>query len=350
MPEKVINIDGLSQAAKTYDPMLKTLPFLTLDPALTKLGINLLQVGDGENIEITQQRRGGILKPMSLTADDELDGDEKEMIRFVEMGLTPKKAYAALKDNIENYTSEKKVLNNVTAVNQQTKQHPFEAQIVMAKVTTVAEDLLDALFHSKRDESDLSPMGITDGFYTLQDNFIAAGAITEGKKNLIAAGSFDAPTAEDNWVAYTSLVAWLRSLDPMLRKSQFALYVPGGVLLNVMDAMGNKFRYLNDVNMNAVETILREKALCPGLSIKTDACLGTGTRIFATALGSLDYGMTGLGDKDFVQIRTPYKNPNWFQTWMQFEVGQRIKSLHPKMFAMSDGTTESLSLSGDYIS
>lgn len=222
----VVNIEGLTQAAKTYDPILKTLPSLTLAPKLEKLGINLLEVSDGENIEITQERRGGILKPMSLTADDNVDASNEELIRFKEMGLTPKKAYAALKDNIENYTSQKKVLNNVMKVNEQTKQHPFEAQIIMAKIITVGEDQIDSLFHAKRDEADLSPLGITDGYYTLQDKFVAAAEISEAKKNLITIGALTTPATEDDLVAWKSILAWIRSLNPTLRNSQFMVYIP----------------------------------------------------------------------------------------------------------------------------
>lgn len=346
----LINVEKLTQTAKEYNPILKTLPSLTLAPKLEKLGINLLEVGDGENIETTEERRGGILKPMGVTTDSTLDGSKEELIRYVEMGLLPKQAYAALKDNIMNYTSEVKILNSVKKVNQQTKEHPFAARILMAKVLTVGEDQIDALFHAKRDVDDQSPLGITDGYYTLMDSFVAAAEISEAKKNLISIGSLATPATEADYAAWTSIVAWVRSLHPAMRNSQFGIYIPGAIMLNIMDALANKFKYISDVTIDMVQTKLREHAIAPGLVIITDPCLGTGTRIFACALGSLDYGMTGLGDAQFVQVRNPYTDPNWIQYWMQFKVGQRIKSLHPKMFAMTDGTTVSLSLSGDYIS
>lgn len=347
MPE-IVNMENLSQAAKTYDPILKTLPALTLEPVLTSLGINLLQVNDGDNVETTEERRGGILRPMSLSSDENTDASESELIRFVEMTLTPKLACAALKDNILNYTEEKKVLNNVFKVNNQTKEHPWAARILMAKVKTIAEDMLDASFHSLRDESDPSPLGISDGYYTIQDKFVAAGEISLAKKNLIEIGALTKPADKTDTIAYDSLLEWIRALHPSFRGSQFMTYVPGGVLMNVKDALGNKYKYLQRITLNDLEAILAEESNAPGLMLRTNPCLGTGTRIFSCGLGDLDYGLTGIGDREFVQVRNPYKNPNWIQYWTQLKLGQRIKSLHVKRFTMTQGTTESLSLSGDY--
>lgn len=344
---KLINVDDLTRAAKSYDPLLKTLPFNTLDPVLTNMGINLLEVGDGENIEVTFNRKGGITKPYVATTSD-LDAAETEIGQFVEMPLQTKKTYAALKDHIDNYTANK-VLNNVgEKVNQQTKQHPLEQLIIENKVIIVGEDLVDAMFHSKFDGSDASPMGISDGFFTLQDNFIVSGDIAAAKKNYHESGALIAPASETDYDAFKNLVAWLREADPSLKKGKVNLYIPGATLLNIKDAAANKFRYINNVDMAILQVLLRDHALMPNLTIKTDACLGTGTRIFLTEEGNMDYGMSTKSDAQFVQIRSPYPDPNWIQFWMQFRVGQRIKSLHRKKFMMNEGTTVSLSLAGDY--
>lgn len=347
MPPVIINTDSISRAAKQYDPLLKALPFATLDPVLTDLGINLLEVGDGENIETTFERNGKLIKPYVASTSDK-DADEKEIGRFVEMPLQTKKAYAALKDHIDNYTSEKVVINDVNKVDQATKKHPLEMLILNEKVKTVAEDQIDAMFHSKFDTSDESPMGISDGFYTLQDNFVTAGDIAASKGNIVACGSLAAPANESDITAFKSILAWLRSGDEFLKNQNVNLYIPGGVLLNIRDAAANKFRYLNDVNVNTLEQILREHALIKSLNIKTHYCMGSGTRIFLTVNGNLDYGMSKRSDSQFVQVRNPYKDPNWVQFWLQFRVGQRIKNIHRKKFMMSDGTVTSVSLSGDY--
>ena len=344
---KIVNVDSITRAAKQYDPMLKTLPFASLDPVLTEMGINLLEVGDGENIETTFERNGKLIKPYVASTSDK-DADEKEIGQFVEMPLQTKKVYAALKDHIDNYTSEKVVVNDVNKVDQQKKQHPLEALILVEKVKTVAEDQIDAMFHSKFDTSDQSPLGISDGFYTLQDNFIVSGDIAEAKGNYTTCGSLAAPANESDITAYASILAWLRKSHAMLKNQNVNLYIPGDSLLNVLDAAANKFRYLNDVNKSVLEQILREHAMIKGLNIKSHYCLGTGSRLFLTVNGNLDYGMSRRSDSQYVQVRQPYSDPNWIQFWLQFRVGQRIKSLHAKSFMMSDGTVTSVSLSGDY--
>ncbi len=343
---KIVNTTDLTRAAKQYDPLLKTLPYSTLDPVLTDLGINLLEVGDGENIEITFERKGGLIKPYVASTVDQ-DAAETEIGKFVEMTLQTKKAFAAIKDHIDNYT-DKIVLNNVNKVNQQTKQHPLEALILMEKVKTVGEDIIDAMFHSAFNTGDLSPMGISDGFYTKMEAFVSAGEISAANKNYASSGGFAAPADETDYEAFQYLVAWLRQADPTLRRQNINLYLPGGVLLNVRDAAANKFRYINDVNTNALQQLLREHALCPNLNIKTHPCLGTGAGIFLTEVGNLDLGMSTKGDSEFVQVRSPYNDPNWVQFWLQFRIGQRIKSIHRKKFFMDEGTHIALSLAGDY--
>ena len=87
---KIINIDDLHRAAKHYDPVLKTLPFVQLEPVLANLGIRFLEVLDGDNIEVNFERNGSFLKPYSVGTSDK-DADDKEAGRFTEMPLTPKK-------------------------------------------------------------------------------------------------------------------------------------------------------------------------------------------------------------------------------------------------------------------
>lgn len=346
---KIINIDDLHRAAKHYDPVLKTLPFVQLEPVLANLGIRFLEVLDGDNIEVNFERNGSFLKPYSVGTSDK-DADDKEAGRFTEMPLTPKKAYCALKDHIDNYETVKVLGNAGEQIDQEKKNHPLEKLILESKIRTVGEDLVDALFHSTRDEQDASPMGISDGFFTLQTAFVGTGDIAEAKGNLRTVGSLAAPAAgnEETFVAFSNIVKWLRAMHPSMRKNAMNLYMPTGIAMNIKDAASNKYRRLDRVNLAVLQELLREETLIKGLNIIEDACLGTGTRVFVTAPGNLDYGMTKKSNKQFVQIRTPYKDPNWVQFWMQLKVGQRIRVLHEKMFCMSEGTVESLSLSGDY--
>lgn len=346
---KIINIDDLNREAKNYDPVLKTLPFNELEPVLTEMGVRLLEVKDGENIEVNFERRGGLVKPYKASTSDK-DADQKEVGKFVEMSLIPKKSYCALKDHIDNYEDVKVLGNGGEQIDQQKKNHPLERLILESKVKTVSEDLVDACFHSERDEEDESPMGISDGFYTIQTKFVANGAISEAKGNLRVVGSLAAPDPEDDEdvAAFKNIVAWLRGAHPMLKKYPCNLHITTNVALAVKDAAANKFRRLDRVSMNVLQEILREETLIKNLNIKSDPALGTGTRLFLTAPGNLDYGMTKTGDKQFVQIRQPYPDPNWIQFWMQFKVGQRIRVLHEKVFMMSEGSVQSLSLAGDY--
>jgi hypothetical protein len=43
---KIVNIDSLNRAAQTYEPILQTLPFDTLEAGLGSLGVNVIDVKD----------------------------------------------------------------------------------------------------------------------------------------------------------------------------------------------------------------------------------------------------------------------------------------------------------------
>ena len=67
-----------------------------------------------------------------------------------------------------------------------------------------------------------------------------------------------------------------------------------------------------------------------------------------TQPGNLDLGMNTFGDAGFVQVRSPFEDPNEVQFWNQFEIGMRIKNLNKNGFMISDGSVTGNELSGDY--
>jgi hypothetical protein len=341
MPNNV-NIQALTQEAHAYEPVLQMLPFDTLEAGLSPLGINVIDVKE-KNTIVSFERRGGLVRPYTAGSPDD-DIDVGEIGKGTERTLDVEKAVLALRDHIANY-NQTVVVGGQTAADNSSKKHPLERIILEAVVKTIGEDILDAAFHMKRDPLDLTPMGIADGFNTIIDDDIAANNITTGLGNLKNTGAIVMPNNDSD--AIDIVVDFIRSAHPQLRK-RGVLMIDPTTLYYVMKAMEYKVTNHQVINFQTVVDYLKSVCFTPNLQIVTADCLGSGGRLILSAPGNFDLGLRTKTDTQFIQVRTPYKDPNWVQFWGQFEIGTRIRSIHPKMFMVNDQTNTAIELAGDY--
>lgn len=339
-----VNIVSLQRAAEKYQKDFMVLPYAMLIPTLRELKLNMLEV-DNKDIVIVKERAGGAARPY-VAGTPNYKG---EISKLLERELQTYTAVAPIKDNINNYKT-KRVLFDATKdkVNNKTKQHPLERDIIADIIKTVGEDIIDCLFHATRDVADQTPQGMANGYNTIIDTLVAAGAITTGKGNLVNCGSLAAPTSASDLTAFESLRDWLRSIDKKWRNKPIVLYIPNDSLINVKDALENKKTSFKDVTFSSLLTTLREDCTIPNLQLVSHYALGEGDRLILTDPGNLDVGMNTFTDAGFVQIRDPYEDANEIQFWNQFDIGMRIKNLNKRGFMISDGTVTSNPLSGDY--
>lgn len=340
---QVVNIEGLNRAAEKYDREFKVLPYAVLMTELAILRIRLIQVNYKDTI-IEELRKGGITKPY-------VEGDiaYSEITKLRERSLITEPSYAAIKDSIRNYR-EKNVLFEPTAnkVDNQNKKHPLEKMIIINKIRTVSEDILDAIHPAARNTADKSPMGMFNGVDTIIDNAIAAGEISIAEKNQINSGTFAAPTSETDTEAWDMLVAWLRSVHIKFAMNQVpVLRIPINIYYYCADALANKLRY-KGVEFEDFVRHLQDRANMPKLIVVKHFAMGNGTRLTLQVDGNIDLGMNTMGDEQFVQVRAPYEDPNLVQFWLQFDAGMRINSIHPYKFVVNEGTPVANPVSGDY--
>lgn len=346
----LVKVEALNRAAEKYQPVLQMLPFLVLQEVMNELEINLLEVSS-KDIAVQMLRKGGVSAPYVATTPDDDHITSEELGKFVERILTVDPCVAVIRDHIMNY-KDKLILNNdpnSQKVNNKTKQHPLEYLFIETKVKTIAEDIVDALFFAERNTSDQSPMGMFNGFNTIIDNLITSGEISAARKNFIETGTIEAPDNENDTDAYDKIVHFLRSANPFLRKNG-VLYITNNALFYAMDALGNKIKYKGSLEYEIFLNHLKGTTQMPNLRIISQACLGSGDRLMLMKPRNLDFGMNTRTDEQFVQIRNPYKDPNFVQFWTQWDAGTRIMGLHPKEFQINDGTNTGLTMSGDYIS
>lgn len=340
----IINTASLNRTAEQYNPVLQVLPYMLLDPVLSELAINLLEVAY-KDTKVTFLRKGNISKPYAGGVID-----YEDLGKPIERSLTVLPAYAALKDHIMNYKS-KLITGNVpmaTKVDNKTKKHPYEFLVLEEKVKTVAEDIISALFFAERDEADKSPMGMFDGFGTHIANDVLSGEISVAKGNQYKTGSIIAPTSGSDTAAYDKLVAFIRAAHPALRKNA-VLYISNKTLFHCQDALGNKISGKDVLEFEVFLRHLRGSTFTPGLNIASSEALGSGDQLILSVPRNLDFGMNTKGDEQFVQVRNPFEDPNIVQFWTQWDAGTRISNIHPKAFLINDGVQVSTELSGDYV-
>lgn len=341
-----VNITSLNRELVNYQRDFLVLPYAMLIPFLQEMKISMLEVAN-KDVVIVKERRGGLVRPYVVGGNNKtLIG---EISKMRERSLTTEFAYCSIQDNVLNY-KQKQVLYDATKgnVDNKTKKHPFERDIIADQVITFAEDVIDAIWHSTRDTADQTPMGMCDGINTKIDADIVAGEISEAKGNLVACAALSAPVNGD-YLAYTRLRDWLRNTDAKIKNKDLVLYITPSEITNVKDALENKKSGFKDITFEQVLAHLRDDCQLPKLQIVSHYAYGTGSRKILTTPGNIDIGMNTFSDLSFIQIRNPWADPNLVQFWMQFEVGTRLKNNHKRGFMVSDGANVSNEMSGDYV-
>ena len=77
---KVITVAGLTEAAKTYDLTLRTLPYFALETVAKKYGMNVINLAD-ENIIVNKRRKAGGTGPYKIGMDITY---QEELMKFYE--------------------------------------------------------------------------------------------------------------------------------------------------------------------------------------------------------------------------------------------------------------------------
>lgn len=340
----LINIDALQREAKTYEAALQILPFEKLTDPLTKLGINLIDVND-KNVIVSFDRKGGLSRPyVAGDPDDDFDAGEIGKVKERELSVEP--CVLVVREHVRNY-KQYQVITGQPGTDNKEKKHPLERIILENIVKTTAEDIIDAMFHAKRDENDPTPFGMFDGFNEIIDAEVSAGDIAESKGNLVPTGAISAPATTSDTDAVDILVEFLQAADPKLGNN-CTLLIDRQTLAYVIKALENKTQNHTLVNFQILLDHLRSVSLLDNLNVVTHPCLGVGGRLILTQPGNFDLGLKTRSDIDFVQVRQFYKDANWVQYWMQYEAGSRIRNVHSKMFQVNDQINTARQLSGDY--
>lgn len=328
------DITSLTETAIRYQRDLRYLPYATLAPVLGQLGITLYPGVQNKDVLTNFLRAAGIARPyVSGTIE------ESEVGKVEEKTLEIHLAYANVKDNIQRY-KKTTVGPDVLLGKNKSKTHPWQMVMLTSIIRTFSEDILDALFHAVRNTATRTPMGLFNGYNKIVDDAVTAESIAAAQGNYYETGAISSSNA------YEKLENMYRSAHPMLRIRPSIMLVPFHIGDKYDDAFFEKFKYKPTMDNYGRSVIQASNGMCSIVRTPYQA----GSRVMIYAPGNLHFGMDNLSDADFVQVRTPYQDPNDVQFWLQAGYGTRIASVHPKVFMVNDQNDAAAAYSGDYIS
>lgn len=336
----LITVESLSRTSVAYDPILRKLPFFTLNEELKKIGANL-KGADGEDILFQFQRKNGSSRPY----DPNNIGKGTSVGTVIERKMESERSYNAQQDSVLNYEGSKVMSNTAEPVDEKTKKHPLEYLMIESILRNTSDDILSACFLGVRDTTNQTPIGMVDGWFTKLAQDIVAGEVAAGKGNLITTGAITDPgTGTD---AYDQVVEFLLAMNNMLRYNGGNLYMTDTTKFYAKKGLRNLFAGNFLVKDSEFIEILKDQTGISNLNIITHPAMGSGSQLMFTKPGILDFGMDNSGGSKFVQIRQINEDPNIMDFWTQWKMGTRIASVHQKEFACNEQTNTSPMNFGD---
>lgn len=343
---KTVNFAGLTSAAKRWDPVLRTLPFIQLNDTAKRMRLNIVDVKSGEHIIKNKRRQANIIAPYSVGLSL---NDTKEVMKFVEASLKPEIVFAMVEDNVTNYEEIDILSNQGNPVNNKDKKHPLEYLLLRDLVTSFSEDVAFNLFHAQRNEAVLSPATSFNGFNYKLSLLKTIGQISAGNKNLISTGEFGTGTTAVPVDDYQKLIDWLQQADMFLRRGPVILYASEFVMNSVRKSYKDRVKAFTDPAFADIVRMIRDDSNMPGLEIISEAEFGTGSQLMLVKPGLLDIGTRNMADGNFVQVRNVEADPNQVQFWLQSAYDTRIQDIHPKVFLVNEQINNINDFSGDYV-
>ena len=253
-------------------------------------------------------------------------------MKIVVFELKPQGCFMEGYDNLTNYDEEKVMSNAGVKVDDKTKKHPLECEIIKAEVETFNEDVVSAIFFGERDETKKTPTAAFNGFYTTLDLLKTAGYISAAEGNLQTTGAI-VNTEEKPSDAFDKTAVFIRKAHSSLRNAKnVMLIVSNTVVANLLDGYKAKCKSFGDPTMAQMTQALRDASMCQGLEIGTHSCLGTVSKMILVVPGIMDLGRNEGNGGQFCQVRDVATDPNEGQFWIPDGVDTRMQELSAKLF------------------
>ena len=332
----ILNIDELKRYAKTYDGVLRVLPFFSLQEFAQRMRLNVIEVRD-EDVLVNFRRKAGNTGPYKAGAS--IDYPD-EIGKIVEMSLKPELTVSRIKDNIQNYKEKRVISNAGEPVDHVSKRHPLEKTVIDNMVISHTEDVIFSAFFAKRNEEVYSPLTAFTGFFPWIDHFKTTSDISLANGNLVPTGEFGSGDGVDD---YDRLVNFLRQAHPMLKRGA-VLYHSSSVELVCKEALRQKTKAFKRPTSEEFWEAVKDDANFPMLQPVTHEAYGTGSALILVKPGMLDLSVNTRRASQFVQVCDIFEDPNDVLIRLEAAYCTRFQDVHCKVFQVNECTNQGVDL------
>lgn len=202
------------------------------------------------------------------------------------------------------------------------------------------------------ENSEKAELALFNGLHANLDKDIANGEVSVAAGNLVPCAALDAPVSEGDSAAWDEFVKWYNKWHPALKRRESIVYMSTAYGNYIADAYEQKHRshqavqFIPDANGNFKVREYPKVTFCPSDDY------GDGTRMIATTLGNMEFGVNSEADQSFVSIMHGDPTPGGDHKTITFQTqgifGTRILRINAANFVTNGGTIEDKYCSGDY--
>lgn len=310
--------------------------------AFEQLGFNVIT--DIENADVAYQF---MAKSGTAEVYDPDNLSDHPLGYLIPRKLEVTMAVRRLKDNIQYYREKEPF--SILGSNQ-TFQFPNTEQRLRWIMDAYRGDIIAPLFFGNKSLGKKNPMGLYDGTYTIIDQLINSGEISEGHFNYKKIDPMVKPTEIGEM--YENFEVWVESWDPKLKGAERVLvYLPNttkkqliGDYMKVFTgfqssvAGTNAFRFVGYDNIELVSS-----------SLMGEPSAESGARMIATLPGNIDFGCDTESSDAAIGMMNDPADMNVIIYQIQTAQGVRIRSIASDAFCVSSGVNKPLEIAnGSY--
>lgn len=336
-PNGLVTVQGLNETANIIRPELITYPMTYLGNEFQRMGVEMIGGIQNKLTQYDYERKGGFMRPYSPG----MQVSREALGKMYENELQVYLAHGMHKDNIQNY--QQNIIGPMSLLGtNKTYKNPAERIILMSLMSSWAEDLLDVIFHGKRNATGTTKYDLVDGYYTRIVAEKAAGRISENNLNLIQMTPIQ-PSSPEDPAPFYQIEEFITKTHPVLQRSKAILHVPVGVFNAYQLAAASVFKYTLTPDQFGMLKLPNR----PNITMYPNLAMGEGDFIMMTVPGMLQLGYDSLSDDEFVKVRNIDDDANEVTYNIQARYGLNIKSFNPKVFAVNSGDLSPIEWSGD---
>ena len=333
-----IGISAVKQIAEKLEPNIVMGPAYFAKDELKRLGIKVITGVQFKQTVMVLNRKGGTSRRKVVGVPI-----QSKLGYLTERTMTAHIVWNRFKHNEDDF-QEKPIQINGSAE----FHYPLAEEFITEIGKEFSDDLYANLFFGD-ENSQNETLNFFDGFQTILNKDIENGDVSKANGNLIPCNALTAPASEGDAAAWNEWVKWYDQWPAALKRQEVLMYCSIEYGHNIADAYAQKHRSLKEVDYLPDGNGNFKVNEYPKVTFVPSDDFGKGTRMFATTPNTLEFGINGEGQDNYVGVQHGSDSDLKdiiFQ--IQTIAGCRIKNIVKSNFVTNGGAIEDVYVSGDY--